>query len=101
MWDSSNTSSQWRGYYRARRSRLRSGYLSPLTVILIIAAMVSLALQLLMPSADRPYSSAPRNCTEARAMGLQNIPIGSPYYASHLDRDNDGLACEPWHGHRR
>ncbi len=40
----------------------------------------------------------PRNCTEARAWGLQNIPRGSPYYAPHLDRDNDGLGCEPWHG---
>jgi hypothetical protein len=46
-------------------------------------------------------NSAPRNCTEARAMGLENIPRGSPYYASWLDRDNDGLACEPWHGGRR
>ena len=36
----------------------------------------------------------PRNCTEARAMGLTNIPRGSPYYGSHLDRDNDGVGCE-------
>jgi hypothetical protein len=47
------------------------------------------------------YSSAPRNCTEARAMGLENIPRSSPYYAPWLDRDNDGLGCEPWHGGRR
>ena len=40
----------------------------------------------------------PRNCAEARAWGLQNIPRGSPYYAPWLDRDNDGLGCEPWHG---
>jgi hypothetical protein len=35
------------------------------------------------------------NCTEARRMGLENIPRGSPYYAPWLDGDNDGLACEP------
>lgn len=38
----------------------------------------------------------PRNCAEARAWGLRNIPRGSPYYAPWLDADNDGLACEPW-----
>ena len=46
-------------------------------------------------------SLAPKNCAEARAMGLENIPRGSPYYGPWLDRDNDGLACEPWNGHRR
>jgi len=46
------------------------------------------------------YPNAPRNCTEARARGLENIPRGSPYYAPWLDADNDGLACEPWHGSR-
>jgi Excalibur calcium-binding domain len=47
-------------------------------------------------SAPRP----PRNCTEVSAKGRENIPRGSPYYAPWLDADNDGLACEPWHGRR-
>ena len=34
---------------------------------------------------------ATRNYTEARALGLENIPRGSPYYAPWLDRDDDGL----------
>jgi hypothetical protein len=34
------------------------------------------------------------NCTEARAAGRVNIPIGDPAYAAHLDRDSDGIACE-------
>jgi hypothetical protein len=34
------------------------------------------------------------NCTEARQAGASNIRRGQPGYASHLDRDNDGLACE-------
>jgi hypothetical protein len=35
-----------------------------------------------------------KNCTEAKAAGYWNITIASPAYAKHLDRDNDGLACE-------
>ncbi len=35
-----------------------------------------------------------RNCTEARAAGYSNIRRGEPGYARHLDRDNDGIACE-------
>ncbi len=36
-----------------------------------------------------------RNCTEARAAGAAPIYIGEPGYAPHLDRDRDGIACEP------
>lgn len=35
-----------------------------------------------------------RNCTEARAAGYSDIPRGSYGYGPHLDRDNDGIACE-------
>lgn len=34
------------------------------------------------------------NCSEARAVGAAPIPRGEPGYAPHLDRDNDGIACE-------
>lgn len=34
------------------------------------------------------------NCTEARAAGPTPIRRGDPGYGSHLDRDNDGWACE-------
>ncbi|CAM3930631.1 excalibur calcium-binding domain-containing protein [Corynebacterium frankenforstense] len=34
------------------------------------------------------------NCSEARAAGYSNILAGSPQYASKLDRDGDGVACE-------
>lgn len=34
------------------------------------------------------------NCSEARAAGYSDIPIGSPAYSSKLDRNNDGVACE-------
>lgn len=34
------------------------------------------------------------NCTAARSAGVTPIKRGEPGYASHLDRDNDGIACE-------
>ncbi|MFQ1700021.1 excalibur calcium-binding domain-containing protein [Loktanella agnita] len=41
-----------------------------------------------------PVSGAFRNCTAARAAGYRNIRRGSYGYGTHLDRDNDGIACE-------
>lgn len=35
-----------------------------------------------------------KNCTAARNAGVTPIYRGQPGYASHLDRDNDGIACE-------
>ncbi|MFF5963139.1 excalibur calcium-binding domain-containing protein [Streptomyces collinus] len=34
------------------------------------------------------------NCSEVRAAGAAPIHRGEPGYASHLDRDNDGVACD-------
>ena len=34
------------------------------------------------------------NCSEARAAGAAPVKRGDPGYASHLDRDNDGVGCE-------
>lgn len=39
-----------------------------------------------------------RNCAEARAAGAAPVYRGDPGYGSHLDRDNDGIGCEPWRG---
>lgn len=33
-------------------------------------------------------------CADARAAGAAPIHVGEPGYASHLDRDGDGVACE-------
>ena len=43
-----------------------------------------------MAMADPPY----KNCAEARADGAAPLYEGDPGYAPHLDRDNDGIACE-------
>ncbi|MGA5406243.1 excalibur calcium-binding domain-containing protein [Streptomyces lavendulocolor] len=34
------------------------------------------------------------NCTAARAAGAAPVHRGEPGYASHLDRDNDGVGCD-------
>ncbi|WP_254054309.1 excalibur calcium-binding domain-containing protein [Sphingorhabdus sp. EL138] len=34
------------------------------------------------------------NCSAARAAGAAPVRRGQPGYASHLDRDNDGIGCE-------
>lgn len=37
-----------------------------------------------------------RNCDAARAAGAAPIYFGQAGYRPALDRDNDGIACEPW-----
>lgn len=39
-----------------------------------------------------------RNCAEARAAGAAPVYAGSPGYGPHLDRDGDGVGCEPYRG---
>lgn len=36
------------------------------------------------------------NCSAARAAGVSSIHAGEAGYRSELDRDGDGIACEPW-----
>ena len=46
--------------------------------------------------ADSRYFS---DCGEARAAGEAPIYRGEPGYRDGLDRDDDGVACEPYFGH--
>lgn len=34
------------------------------------------------------------NCDAAAAVGVYNIPVGTPGYGAHLDSDSDGVGCE-------
>lgn len=43
-------------------------------------------------------SGAFRNCAEARAAGVAPVYRGQPGYGEHLDRDGDGVGCEPYRG---
>lgn len=39
-----------------------------------------------------------KNCDAARAAGAAPVRAGDPGYAPHLDRDGDGVGCEPYYG---
>ncbi|MEU3340670.1 excalibur calcium-binding domain-containing protein [Streptomyces sp. NPDC006668] len=51
-----------------------------------------------------PSSASPapyvyyKNCDAARAAGAAPLHRGDPGYRTELDRDGDGVACEPYHG---
>lgn len=46
------------------------------------------------PSGARAFA----NCAEARAAGAAPVRRGEPGYGPHLDRDGDGIGCEPYRG---
>lgn len=46
------------------------------------------------PPSQAPPSPYYKNCTEVRNAGKAPLLRGQPGYAPHLDRDNDGIACE-------
>lgn len=46
----------------------------------------------------QPPRAAFANCHAARAAGAAPIARGAPGYGAHLDRDGDGVACEPYRG---
>ena len=47
-------------------------------------------------STERPLYY--RRCEDARAAGVAPISVGEPGYREALDRDRDGVACEPYFG---
>lgn len=49
-------------------------------------------------SHDSAAPRAFRNCAAARAAGAAPVRIGEPGYGPHLDRDGDGIGCEPYRG---
>lgn len=62
-----------------------------LRTLLLAAALSAVAVGAApLAAADPPYA----NCTEARADGAINMTTDHPGYASKLDRDGDGIACE-------
>lgn len=46
--------------------------------------------------ASGPVTGAFANCAAARAAGAAPVRRGDPGYGPHLDRDNDGVGCEPY-----
>ena len=50
------------------------------------------------PAPAGQASGAFANCAEAKAAGAAPVRRGEPGYGPHLDRDNDGIGCEPYRG---
>ncbi|MGW0557552.1 excalibur calcium-binding domain-containing protein [Streptomyces sp. NPDC002926] len=48
--------------------------------------------------APAPPKAYYANCDAARAAGAAPVHEGDPGYAPHLDRDGDGVGCEPYSG---
>ncbi|HHQ8914544.1 TPA: excalibur calcium-binding domain-containing protein, partial [Bacillus cereus] len=46
------------------------------------------------PAAGNTSNAYYKNCAAVRAAGKAPLYKGQPGYASHLDRDGDGVACE-------
>ena len=52
------------------------------------------ATTLLAPASVQPRATYYANCSAVRAARAAPIRYGDPGYASHLDRDGDGVGCE-------
>jgi hypothetical protein len=51
-----------------------------------------------VPLRETAPTRAFRNCDQARARGAAPVRRGDPGYGPHLDRDGDGVGCEPYRG---
>lgn len=68
-----------------------------LHTLLLVAAIILLTFLLCTMIVRAISNSRPdyfRNCSEAKANHITNIPKNSSYYRPELDRDHDGYACE-------
>ena len=86
---------EWRGKHR----RLWRVIGISAATTAIVVGLLSLLIMSLSPwpvmATIRHVAAAP-NCAAARAVGLAPARRGQPGYWSRHDRDNDGIACEPW-----
>jgi hypothetical protein len=84
---------------RSGRRRFRARWFSRLALALLIAGIayfVMLNFSPWSPWATVKHILAFPNCSATRALGLAPAFKGSPGYWPQHDRDNDGIACEPW-----
>ena len=58
---------------------------------------LAVAMGLMRARAPQP-GDAWSGCDEARAAGTAPIYVGEPGYRNEMDRDSDGIACEPYRG---
>lgn len=67
-----------------------------LKAIILVATALGLVFGGSAANSSQALAGPPyKNCTEAHKDGRYNIPQDDDAYSSKLDRDGDGLACEP------
>ena len=67
----------------------------PIPLIVVLGALAIAANPWPALVSLRHFAAAP-NCDAARAVGLAPARRGQPGYYPKHDRDQDGIACEPW-----
>jgi hypothetical protein len=83
-------------YYRQQQQR-RSRLLAARMIGGAVAA--GLAIGIIASVDSRPTARAYyANCDAARGAGVAPLHAGEPGYRAKLDRDGDGIACEPYGG---
>ena len=95
---------------RARGARVK-GERNPLDIVLMLAAVVSVVVLALASvhvwlasygfDSDllaAKHLAARGGCGEANAVGLAPARIGQPGYWPQLDRNGNGMSCEPYDG---
>ncbi len=104
---SSVADEEFRRYWGAQGRRYRQQRLFRRSVLSVLVALGSFVgvWAFLSYAPSLSFSSSPavaqvrsfgpfRNCDAARAAGAAPMCRGQPGYASHLDADGDGIACE-------
>jgi hypothetical protein len=99
-----------RRFERVPRRRQPSRWLRHLSLLLFkVVAIIGVGGAVMYVAPDRTGTSSGittehnvgyRNCAAVRAAGKAPLMRGQPGYARHLDRDDDGIACELWRGRR-
>jgi len=80
---------------------LSPGYRRAIRIVIVVIAIEAIFVMLLITASPWPFDvtlrhfRAMQNCDTARAMGLAPARAGEPGYWPWLDRDKDGIACEP------
>lgn len=95
-------------FERARKRRKFVRDWSKFLIASVIAVLVAFAATTIglklspwPPSETIRHLASFPNCDAARTFGLAPAPRGEPGYYVRHDRDEDGIACEPWPHHRR
>jgi hypothetical protein len=83
-------------YGRVRLYHRLSACAKVLALIAGAAGIVYLHRPELHPSVAPQQMESFSNCDAARAAGRAPLRRGEPGYSPRLDRDGDGIACEPW-----